>query len=611
MNIKRLPSIFFLALGLILNIPLTAQFPALFFAEDIDGTNGFFIASNASGGDFGREVSNVGDVNGDGVNDMCIGAPLANSNGATYFIYGQSTNYSTIFEGANIDGLNGGILEGLAFGDHFGARIDQAGDFNGDGFGDVIISGLYANPNDNNSSGEIYLLLGRSNMFTFLPELSDFLNPPNGFKITGKDALDNAGSSVAGIGDVNGDGYDDIMIGALGAEEIFPELEDVGEVYIIYGRPQIWQPVLDLNDINGNNGFQFNGIAPNDFAGASGSRVGDINGDGRDDFIIGAPGVNKNADTVQVGECYVFFGKNEDFPASITSAYLDGSNGFTIRGANRRDLIENVTHLGDFNGDGIDDLAVGSTRVNNEDGEAYVIFGKPGAFPPVILLENLDGGNGFTIEAKENFGNGAGIVSAAGDINGDGLADLAIGAPGDPIPFGSSPGEVYIVYGTNSSFGPSISVVDLNGENGFTIKGGDQNDVLGRALAGLGDINGDEIDDLLIGSNAFFPGEPNLGKAYVLYGRSLATSTVEKYTSTDLILAPNPVQDQLTIAIPGQPWQSEGPIKVIDQLGRTYNLPVIQQQDRLMLNTANLATGVYFIQMELADEVLVAKVLKQ
>jgi hypothetical protein len=202
-------------------------------------------------------------------------------------------------------------------------------------------------------------------------ELSS-LNGSNGFVLNGIDGGDSSGTSVSGAGDVNGDGIDDLIIGAVYAD---PNGSYSGESYVVFGSSSGFSSALELSSLNGSNGFVLNGIDADDYSGNSVSGAGDVNGDGIDDLIIGASTADPNVD--DEGESYVVFGSSTGFGASIELSSLNGSNGFVLNGIDANDLSGNsVSGAGDVNGDGIDDLIIGAYRADpNVDDEVGELCG--------------------------------------------------------------------------------------------------------------------------------------------------------------------------------------------------------------------------------------------
>ncbi len=335
-------------------------------------------------------------------------------------------------------------------------------------------------------------------------ELAD-LDGSNGFALNGINAFDASGGSVSGAGDINGDGFDDLIIGAPGAE---PNGFNSGQSYVVFGSDGGFPASLELAELDGSNGFALNGINGNDLSGVSVSGAGDVNGDGFDDLIVGAPGAYANA--FFSGQSYVVFGSDEGFPASLELADLEGSNGFALNGINAFDASGgSVSGAGDVNGDGFDDLIIGAF------GQSYVVFGSDGGFPASLELSDLNGSNGFALNASGSSVSGA--VSGAGDINGDGFDDIIVGARfADPN--GDSSGQSYVVFGDDGGFPASLELADLDGSNGFALNGINSGDRSGRSVSSAGDIDGDGIDDLIIGASGADPNGSGSGQSYVVFG---------------------------------------------------------------------------------------------
>lgn len=351
-------------------------------------------------------------------------------------------------------------------------------------------------------------------------DLSEFelssLDGTNGLTIDGEVANDRLGQSVSGIGDINGDGIDDAIVGAFLAD---PNGDNSGRAYVVFGASSGFSSPFDLSTLDGTNGFAINGEAAEDRAGWSVAGAGDFNDDGIDDLIIGAIFSSPNGD--RSGRAYVVFGSAGGFTSPLELSSLDGVNGFMLNGEAEGDEAgHSVAAAGDVNGDGVDDLIIGSpfAEANGaQSGRSYVVFGSDTPFPGVVELSSLDGVNGFQIdgEAAEDY---AGFsVSGAGDINGDGIDDLVIGAIfADPN--GISSGRSYVVFGSLNAFISPFSLSALNGSNGFAINGELAQHRAGESVSGAGDINGDMIDDLIIGAPKADVSGTVSGRSYVVFG---------------------------------------------------------------------------------------------
>ncbi|NJK37633.1 MAG: cadherin-like domain-containing protein, partial [Oscillatoriales cyanobacterium SM2_3_0] len=224
--------------------------------------------------------------------------------GESYVVFGRNNGFEASLDLSDLNGSNGFVINGIDNFDSSGFSVSSARDINGDGFDDIIIGATGGDPNGNDRAGESYVVFGRNNGFEASLDLAD-LDGSNGFVINGTDAIDYSGRSVSGAGDINGDGFDDLIIGTYRAD---PNGNDrAGESYVVFGRNNGFEASLDLSDLNGSNGFVINGIDNFDSSGRSVSGAGDINGDGFDDLIIGAPGGDPNGND-RAGESYVVFG---------------------------------------------------------------------------------------------------------------------------------------------------------------------------------------------------------------------------------------------------------------------------------------------------------------
>ncbi|MDP6059151.1 MAG: hypothetical protein QGH33_09675, partial [Pirellulaceae bacterium] len=250
----------------------------------------------------------------DGYADFAIGAPFADKqvqggllsgSGEGYLIFGGPSIESNVTQ---LDGTNGFRIAGFASYDRAGYSVSSAGDINGDGIDDLLISA----PADRTipvHPGQTYVIFGKESGFERVLDLGS-LDGTNGFSLFGIDGADHAGWSVSGGGDINGDGIDDLLIGVPFADQYSGTLAfyGVGEAYVIFGRDTGFPNRVVLGALGNDEGFILLGEVAYDRTGHSVSTAGDVNGDGFDDFIIGAP---SDPDyTNRPGRAYVMFGRD-------------------------------------------------------------------------------------------------------------------------------------------------------------------------------------------------------------------------------------------------------------------------------------------------------------
>lgn len=444
---------------------------------------------------FGSSVSCAGDVNGDGFDDVIVGAKGNNLNSGKAFIY---------FGSNSMDSTADIVLTGQNVNDQFGVSVSDAGDIDNDGYDDIIVGADF----HNSFRGSAYIYLGGMNM-----------DSNADYQFYGNNSNDYFGHCVSGAGDVNGDNYDDVIVGAYGfsyntgSSEIYfgsasmdttADVEIAGVSFSNFGRS-----VSSAGDVN-NDGYSdviiggdydglVTGIAKiylgspamdnvsdinltgenySDKFGWSVAGAGDMNGDGFDDVICGAPGYSSSK-----GKMYVYYG----------AASMDQYSDINKTGESSSAYFGySVSKAGDYNGDGYSDILAGAYGMNISTGKVY--FYQFRTDPPRTLAD---------LTLTGDPGSGFGIVSSdAGDVNGDGFSDFIVSAN----LFNGSRGRVYIFYGG----------VIMDNSPDFIKSGTSVAEQFGASASGAGDLNGDGYDDVIIGTNNV--GYASDGKAQVFFG---------------------------------------------------------------------------------------------
>lgn len=470
--------------------------------------SGYVIYGPAGVLQLGRAVANAGDMNGDGRADFAITSvpPIGSSTrGKTFVVFSApALSDKGSIDLTRIDGSNGTIITAPSS-YYLGSSIASA-DFDGDGLDDLILGAQNYGPSPF-EKGAVFVVFGSDRGFPAVIDL-DALRPSQGFLIAADPALTfaNVGASVASAGDFNGDGFDDVLIGAPTASAYGSS--EGGVAYLVYGRSARPRSGLSLSDLQSNQIVRFNGSLTYRGTGGVVAGVGDINDDGKSDIALSCPQSNG------VDGCVVFGAAS--IAAETDVAAISGSVGFKIAvGSSGAVSIPAFAATGDLNGDGISDFALGT---NSRAGAiAYAVFGRDEGFGDSITLSDLNGSSGRAIVDTTNSPNGAYVksLSGLGDHDGDARPDLLIGTSNaDNNLFGQF---AYIVSARTALTEFLTPLTSLEGSRGtWMCSVGSNSD--GLVGASLGDVNGDSLDDLAIGDRSIFVDGVERGAAYVVFG---------------------------------------------------------------------------------------------
>ena len=434
--------------------------------------------SNQASAAMGASVATAGDVNGDGYADLVVGAAAYDDGqtdeGRAYLYLGSASGLRTSTSWtASSDQTGAGL----------GANVAAAGDVNGDGFGDVLAR---ASSYDDGviDEGHVFLYYGAGSGLTTSPVWS-----------AEADEMDaQYGYAVASAGDVNGDGYGDMVVGAYTMDN---GETDEGRAFLYLGSASGLETTAAWS-VQSNEAFAYLGYAV--------ASAGDVNGDGYGDVTVGA--YREDSGYTNEGAAFVYYGSATGLsPTANWTGSADQDYGY---------FGVSVASAGDVNGDGYGDLVVGAFGYEEgelDEGRVYVYYGGPGGLstaPAWIVDSN---------QISSRFGR---CVASAGDVNGDGFSDVLVGAPHDDTAAPDA-GAVYLYLGAS---------VGLSTTPDWSATSDQSLAYFGQSAASAGDINGDGYADVIIGAYAYDDGETDEGKVYVYLGSAAGLDTTPSWTHT-------------------------------------------------------------------------------
>ena len=444
-------------------------------AAGLDPTATRTIEGTGPYGRLGYSVGTAGDVNGDGYADLIVGIPVP-----PYPSYaGQARVY--LRSSSGLPDAPAWVVDGDQDQGEFGARVGAAGDVDGDGYGDVVVA-AYRYNHGQAGEGRISIYRGSaSGLVTASPWIAES-NQANAY----------LGVGLGAAGDVDGDGYADVIAGAYSYDD---DQTDEGAAFVYHGGPGLPGTTPDWTVEADQDGAEL---------GYSMGTAGDVNGDGYADVIMGAPAYD--AGSGNEGAALVTLGS----PTGLSPSHQWMATG-NEPGAH---FGYSVGTAGDVNGDGYDDIIVGSYYAGGS-GQASVYYGSAGGVSPApAWVQGLP-------QAAARFG---AAVGTAGDVNGDGYADVIVGAylydGGEP-----DEGAAFVYYGSASG---------LDTQPGWSVEGNQANAYLGgygRSVGAAGDVNGDGYGDVIVGAFRYSGTIDRQGQARVYYGGPAGLSTTPAWST--------------------------------------------------------------------------------
>ncbi|HLF25275.1 MAG TPA: FG-GAP-like repeat-containing protein [Anaerolineae bacterium] len=436
----------------------------------LSATAAWTAESDQGSAQFGHSVSTAGDVNGDGYADVIVGARLFDNGqsdeGRAFAYLGSATGLST---------TAAWTAESNVANAQFGYAVSTAGDVNGDGFADVVI-GASNYGNGQGAEGAAYAYYGSA---TGLLTTTGWMTESNRGNT-------NFGSAVGAAGDVNGDGYSDVLIGAHAYDN---GQGDEGAVYVYYGSATGLLTTTSWITESNQAGANFGNAV---------DTAGDVNGDGYSDIVIGSKFYDNGQN--DEGRAWVYLG---------SASGLNANAGWTAESDQAgAQFGHSVSTAGDVNGDGYSDVIVGAIKYdggNTDEGRVFVYHGS---------ASGLSTTSNWTADSNLNSADFGYAVDTAGDVNGDGYADIIIGAQLYENNGQWDEGWAFVWHGGGSGLGVTGTPTNA----GWTAESNQGSANFGFSVGTAGDVNGDGYADVIVGAHRYDNGQADEGRASVYYG---------------------------------------------------------------------------------------------
>ncbi len=454
-----------------------AAFVYLGSATGISTTMSALIESNQISAQMGLSVASAGDVNGDGYSDIIVGVSLFDNGqsdeGAAFIYHGSQTGIST---------TSAAMVESNQANSYFGTSVASAGDVNGDGYSDIIV-GAFLFDNGQSDEGAAFVYHGGP----------DGLKTTSNWQVLEAQGGANYGLSVASAGDVNSDGFSDVVVGAYIYDQGFT---DNGKAFLYMGSATGLSTTASWTAV---------GIMGNEYFGRAVAAAGDVNGDGYGDVLVGAYGYTNGQS--QEGRAYLYYGSAGGL--AVSAAWNFENNVATsVLGAS-------LAAAGDVNGDGYGDFIIGAQQYSGgqaNEGKVYVFYGTS-TIPAATANWSVE---------SDQVGAFYGVsVASLGDVNGDGFSDVIVGAHTYDIVFADE-GQAFAYYG---------SATGLSLTPNWTARGGQLNAQFGISVASAGDVNGDGYSDAIVGAYLYDNPTTDEGAVFVYYGSSTGLSATANWTA--------------------------------------------------------------------------------